>query len=88
MSRIQEWTDPSKKSVQRPKHIQIMPTTLQEKLERIQEEIIKVEDWKRKEPDFETPDNILAELRKREAALLGEIERNESNGQNVQNLPN
>ena len=52
----------------------IEPTAL-EQLMRIQEEINKAEQWKRREPAFITPDVILLELRKREVVILTELEK-------------
>lgn len=79
MSRREEWQDPGKNSVQRPKHIR--PATLQEKLERIQEEIKKIES-KMKISRYEFPksksisyQDLYDHLKIRENALKMEIEK-------------
>ena len=82
MSRREEWQDPGKNSVQRPKHIR--PATLHEKLERIKEEIKKI-DGKIARYEYSGPQSVTVQtlydhLRAREKSILDEIGRESADG--------
>ena len=72
-------TEQKVRNVPRSTRSWVEPTTL-EQLMRIQEEIIRAEQWQRKEPDMKSPGEILAHLRSREKSLLAEMERERPNG--------